>query len=163
MAKTVTTPATHASLDAAREALVGGVVKTGELITNYAVTLNREFDLVDSTGAVTSKWFDLKGKLAVPVKAERTKFAEAFAARGFDKPTIDVYWQRVKKAAGKVYTENRVSGGSDPAAQCLSDLKTILNRVYKMEENGTETEWSDHKDVLLEVYAALGGDVDKLG
>lgn len=164
MATAIITPvAPVVSLDAAREALVLGVVKTGDLIATYAGALNVAFNLTDNTGAVTTAWYDLKGKLAAPVKAERAKFVEAFVQRGFEKPTIDVYWQRVKVAAGKVYTQNRVAGANDPAALCLSDLKTILNRIFKMEEDGVETDWSDEKAFLMDVYSRMGGDVDKIG
>lgn len=159
----VAAPSLTINLDQARENLVHGVATTGELITAYATAMNQSFDLIGNDGKITTKWFDLKGKLAAGVKAEREKFVEAFKARGFDQGTIDVYWQRVKKAAGKVYTQNRVSGDSDPAALNLSDLKTLINRIFKMEEDGKETDWSDEKEVLMDVYSRMGGDVDKLG
>lgn len=164
MTATLVTPlAPVVSLDALRGALVEGVAKTGDLIMAYAQGMNREFNLLDNQGKVTTPWFDLKGKLAAPVKAERAKFVEAFQARGMEKATIDVYWQRVKIAAGKVYTQNRVAGGSDPAALNLADLKTLINRIFKMEEDGVDSEWSDEKAVLMDVFARMGGDPDKLG
>lgn len=167
MSATLVTPATVVapvvSLDALRGALVEGVAKTGDLINAYAVGLNQAFDLRDNQGYVTTKWFDLKGKLAAPVKAERVKFVEAFTARGLDKGSIDVYWQRVKIAAGKQYTQNRVAGANDPAALNLADLKTLINRIFKMEEDGKDSEWSDEKAVLMDVFGRMGGDVEKLG
>lgn len=167
MTATLVTPVAHVapvvSLDALRGALVEGVAKTGDLIRDYAQGMNQAFNLVDNQGKVTTPWYDLKGKLAAPVKAERTKFVEAFTARGMEKATIDVYWQRVKVAAGKVYTQNRVAGGSDPEALNLADLKTLINRIFKMEEDGVDSEWSDEKAVLMDVFGRMGGDVEKLG
>lgn len=151
------------SLDAAREALVGGIAKTGELIINYATALNQAFDLLDNQGNVTTKWFDLKGKLAAPVKAEREKCKAAFASRGIETASFDVYWGRIKDAAGRVKTQNRVAGGNDPEALNLSDLKTIINRIFKMEEDGKDSDWSDHKKALMDVYEDMGGDSSKLG
>ena len=151
------------SLDAAREALVSGVAKTGELILSYAQALNQSFNLLDNQGNVTTAWWDLKGKLAAPVKAEREKCKAAFAARGIDGPSFDVYWQRIKTAAGRPASQNRVSGGNDPEALNLSDLKTLINRIFKMEEDGKDSDWSDEKAVLMDVFSRMGGDVEKLG
>lgn len=151
------------SLDAAREALVSGVAKTGELITNYATGLNQAFNLLDNQGNVTTNWWELKGKLAAPVKAEREKCKAAFASRGIDGASFDVYWQRIKTAAGRPASQNRVSGGNDPEALNLSDLKTLINRIFKMEEDGKDSDWSDHKAALMDVYQDMGGDTSKLG
>lgn len=151
------------SLEAAREALVGGIVKTGELILNYAQALNQAFDLLDNQGKVTTKWFDLKGKLAAPVKAERELCKAAFAARGIETASFDVYWGRIKDAAGRVKVQNRVAGGNDPEALNLADLKTIINRIFKMEEDNKETDWSDEKSILMDLFERMGGDTSKLG
>jgi hypothetical protein len=151
------------SLDAAREALVSGVAKTGELIANYAQGLNQHFNLLDNQGVVTTPWWEIKGKLAAPIKAEREKCKAAFAARGIEAASFDVYWQRIKAAAGRPASQNRVSGGNDPEALNLSDLKTLINRIFKMEEDGKESDWSDEKAVLMDVFARMGGDVEKLG
>lgn len=151
------------SLDAAREALVSGVAKTGELISNYAGALNQAFDLIDNQGKITTKWFDLKGKLAKPVKVEREMCKAAFAARDIDTASFDVYWGRIKDAAGRVKTQNRVAGGADPEAMNLSDLKTLINRIFKMEEDGKDSDWSDHKSALMEIFEEMGGDSSKLG
>jgi hypothetical protein len=166
MSATLVTPANTAtvvSLDSARAAVVEIAGKTGEVLSTYATALNQSFDLLGADGKVTTKWFDLKGKLAAPIKAERTKFVEAFKAKGFEQGTIDVYWSRVKDAAGRIKTQNRVSGDSDPAALNLADLKTLINRIFKMEEDGKETDWSDEKAVLMDVFGRMGGDVEKLG
>lgn len=151
------------SLDAVREAFVSGIAKTGELLTNYANALNQAFDLTDNQGLVTTKWFELKGKLAAPVKAEREKCKALFAARGIDTDSFNVYWGRIKDASGRVKTQNRVAGGNDPEALNLSDLKTIINRIFKMEEDGKDSDWSDHKAALMDVYESMGGDSNKLG
>ena len=159
----VAAPSLVVNLDTARVALAEGVKKTGDLISTYATALNQTFDLIGSDGKVTTKWFDLKGKLAAPIKEERTKFVAAFEARGFEKATIDVYWSRVKDAAGRVKTQNRVAGSTDQASLNMEDLKRLINRIFKMEEDGVDSEWSDEKAVLMDVYARMGGDTDKLG
>ena len=151
------------NLDAKRSALVEGITKTGELIANYAVALNQAFDLVDNAGKVTTKWFDLKGKLAQGIKAERVKFVEAFTARGFEKGTIDVYWSRVKDAAGRVKTQNRVTGSASQHDLNMEDLKRLINRIFKMEEEGADSEWSNEKAALMGVYGRMGGKTDDLG
>ena len=150
----VTSPALPSILDDARNAVVDVAGKTGEVLATYAKTLNDVFGL---------GWYGFKGKEAKGIKAERVKFVDAFKAKGFEQVTIDVYWSRVKDAAGRVKTQNRVSGATDPAAACLSDLKTIINRIFKMEEDDVETDWSDEKAMLMDVYSRMGGDVDKLG
>lgn len=151
------------NLDAARSALVEGVKKTGDLIADYAQALSVEFTLYDNQNKVTTPWWELKGKLAAGIKAERAKFVAAFEARGFEKATIDVYWSRVKDAAGRVKTQNRVAGSGDPESLNMEDLKRLINRIFKMEEEGKDSEWSDEKAILMDVYARMGGDTDKLG
>ena len=159
----VAAPSLVIDLDAAEDALVNGVAKTGELITNYAMGLNQAFNLVGADGKVTTPWWELKGKLATGIKARRAKFVEKFQARGFEKATIDVYWSRVKDAAGRVKVSNRVEGSTDQASLNMEDLKRLINRIFKMEEDGVDSEWSDEKAILMDVYARMGGDTDKLG
>jgi hypothetical protein len=87
---------------------------------------------VDNEGNVTSKWYELKGKLKSGVNDERKLFVEAFKAEGFGDATITVYWQRVKEASGYVTAGNKVSGGSsDVDAKTLAELKTLINRIFK--------------------------------
>lgn len=160
---TVTVVSPVISLDAAREALVSGIVKTNELFAAYATALNQAFDLVDNQGNITTKWFDRKGKLAAPIKAERELCKAAFAARGIETASFDVYWGRIKDAAGRPVSQNRVAGGGDPEALNLSDLKTLINRIFKMEEDGKDSDWSDHKRALMDIYEDMGGDAKKLG
>jgi len=42
-------------------------------------------------------------------------------------------------------------------------LKTIINRIFKAEEAGTECKASEVKGELMTAYAILGGDIDQLG
>jgi hypothetical protein len=160
---TSTTTAPVLSLDATRDALASGVKGTGDLIRNYASAMCREFNLVNPQGEITTPWYDLKGALAKGVKGERTKFVDAFTQRGLDKPTIDVYWGRVKDASGRVKTQNRVTGGAQVDAQNLADLKTIINRIFKAEEADIDTPWSNVKEALMDAFEMMGGDTDTLG
>ena len=151
------------SLLDARSELVKTAKKTGQVILNYAKALDQTFDLVDNEGNVTTKWFDLKGKLKAGVKAEREIFANEMQKAGFGKPTIDVYWQRVKEASGYVTAGQRVKGSESTDDKTKADLKTIINRIFKAEENGETCASSDFKGQLMDIYESLGGDVDNLG
>ena len=83
---------------------------------------------------------------------------------GYSKSTIDVYWQRVKEASGYVTAGNRVSAGStDVDAKTKAELKTMINRIFKAEEEGTTCEASDIKHLLIDAYTALGGNDSDLG
>lgn len=163
----VTVPASTEKLAAARLAVANVArdteKKTGEVIATYAAAMNETFNVTDGKGGIVAAWYELKGKNKAPVKAEREAFAALFVERGFDTATIDVYWSRVKRASGKPAGAPRVSGASDPAGACLADLKTMINRIFKMEEEGSESPWSDEKAVLMDVYGRMGGDVEKLG
>jgi hypothetical protein len=152
---------TIVNLDKARTALVSQVGKIGEVIQGYADGLSQTFDLVGNDGAVTTKWYDLQGVLNKPVKAERALFVDAMLKRGYDKPTIDTYWARVKKAAGHVPAGNKVSGGAqDIDAKTLAELKTILNRIFN---DDTDSKSQQVKGILVDAYVQLGGDAMKLG
>ncbi len=152
------------NLDAARGAFIGGLVKTGEVLKTYAEGMNQAFDLRDNEGNITTKWYDLKGKLKAGVNDERAKFVADMKAAGYEKGTIDVYWGRVKEAAGRTKTSTRVTGGEvDVDAKTMADLKTIINRIFKAEEKGATCTASDYKGALMEVFEGLGGDVDTLG
>jgi hypothetical protein len=151
------------SLIDTRIALVGAAKKSGQVVKLYAKALEQAFDLADNQGQVTTKWFDLKGTLKKGVKAEREAFVVAMTAEGFGKPTIDVYWQRVKEASGYVTAGNRVKGSTDIDDKTKAELKTIINRILKAEEEGVSCIASDYKGMLMEVFESLGGDIDKLG
>ena len=118
-----------ANLDSTRTAVANVAGKTGEVIGAYGVAMCQAFNLTDKDGNITTPWYDLKGKLSQGVKDERAKFSSAMEAKGFAKPTIDVYWQRVKEASGRVKTVNRVTGGNSVDDMNIRDLKTILNRI----------------------------------
>lgn len=153
------------NLDNARHNLVGGMVKTGEVLKIYADAMNQAFTLRDNEGKVTTPWWELKGKLKAGVTEERAKFVAEMQAAGFEKGTIDVYWQRVKEASGKAKgTATRVTGGdTDVDAKTVAELKTIINRIFKAEEAGTDCLASEYKRTLMDVFEQMGGDLDKLG
>ena len=151
------------NLTEAREALVSAAAKTGGVILTYAQGLNAAFDLVDNQGNITTKWFDLKGKLKAGVKAERALFVAAFEAAGFTTGTVDVYWQRVKEASGYVTAGNRAKGGTDTDAKTIAELKTMINRIFKSEESGEDCKASSFKSNLMDVFEGMGGDIDTLG
>jgi hypothetical protein len=155
-------------LSIARGALVEGVAKTGDLIKNYALTLDQVFDLKDVNGNVIAKWFTLTGKDKKGIKAERALFVAAMIARGHVKPdgkptaTVDTYWARVKEASGYV-AKGKVSGGTDVDSKTLAELKTMINRILKSEEDGQDCNASQWKGDLMQVFEGMGGDVDTLG
>jgi hypothetical protein len=155
-------------LDQAEIALVDGVSKTGELIQGYADVLCQVFDRKDSNGNVTEKWFNLVGAEKKGIKARRASFVQRMINRGHVKAdgkpsaTVDVYWQRVKEASGYV-PKGRVTGGTDVDSKTLAELKTMINRILKSEEDGQECNASMFKGNLMEVFEGMGGDVDNLG
>lgn len=152
------------NLTETRTKLVSGIGKVGELISGYSVALNQAFDLVDNQGEVTTKWFDLKGKLKAGIKAERANFVADMTKAGYGKSTIDVYWQRVKEASGYVTAGNRVKAGStDIDAKTMAELKTMINRIFKAEEEGVTCDASEIKGLLIDAFTSLGGDADILG
>jgi hypothetical protein len=151
---------TIVNLDKARSALVNQVGKIGEVIQGYADGISQTFDLVDDAGNVTTKWYDLQGALNKPVKAERDNFKTAMEAKGYTKATIDVYWQRVKQAAGYQTAGNRASATADTDAKTLAELKTILNRIFNDE---TDCKAQHIKAPLIEAFVFMGGDAMKLG
>lgn len=155
-------------LDNARNALVNEVSKTGEVIQGYANVLCEVFNRKDTEGNTIEHWFNLVGKDKKGIKEERARFVTAMIARGFVKPdgkpsaTVDTYWQRVKEASGYV-PKGRVSGGTDVDSKTLAELKTMINRILKAEEDGQDPSASMFKGQLMEIFEGLGGDVDTLG
>lgn len=149
---------------AARRNVVSAAKGTGEVIQGYADALCMAFNVrALETGDMVKPWYELKGKDAKGVRAERAEFVTAMTEAGFKKGTIDVYWQRVKEASGYVTAGNRVKGASDTDGKTLTELKTIINRIFKAEESGEDCKASEVKGLLMEAYEALGGDVDNLG
>lgn len=145
--------------------LVKGAKVTGDLISNYAEALCTMFHQVNEHGEVLTPWYELKGKTKAGVKEERAAFAADMSSAGFGTGTTDVYWQRVKEASGYITPKNRVSGSTGVDAKNLSDLQTIINRIFKAEEAGDSSaeRSSEYKGQLMEIFEGLGGDPDKLG
>lgn len=145
----------------ARKGVVKVARSTGEVIKTYADALSF-FDQVADNGDVT-KWYELKGKAKQGIKAERQAFVQEMTEAGYGKGTIDVYWQRIKEASGYQTTGNRVKGAMSTDDRNQADLKTILNRIFKAEESGEDCVSSDFKGQLMDIFEALGGDVDTIG
>jgi hypothetical protein len=149
---------------AARRNLVKAAKGTGEVIQGYADALCLAFNVrALETGAPITPWYELKGKDKKGVKAERELFVADMTEAGFNDGTVKVYWQRVKEASGYVTAGNRVKGASDTDGKTLAELRTIINRIFKAEESGEDCKASEHKGTLMEVFEALGGEVDTLG
>jgi hypothetical protein len=161
----ITTTAIDAGIVAsARRNLVSAARGTGEVIQGYADALCLSFNVrALEVGTTITPWFELKGKDAKGIKAERALFVTAMEEAGFKEGTINVYWQRVKEASGYVTAGNRVRGATDTDGKTVAELKTIINRIFKAEESGEQCKASDIKGLLMEAFEALGGDVDTLG
>jgi hypothetical protein len=161
----ITTTAIDSGIVAsARRNLVKAAKGTGEVIQGYADALCLTYNVrALDTGAALTPWYELKGKDAKGIKAERAEFVTAMTEAGFNDCTVKVYWQRVKEASGYVTAGNRVKGASDTDGKTLTELKTIINRIFKAEESGEDCKASDVKGLLMEAFEALGGDVDTLG
>jgi hypothetical protein len=158
-----TAPGALVTLEAARGAAVAVAGKTGEVLQVYAAALCAAFDLVDSTGKVTSRWFELKGKLKAPVTKERSEFKTQMEAAGH-KANVHVYWQRVKQASGYVTAGDAAKAAQSVDDKTLADLKTILNRIFKAESESVECDGSSEaKGLLIEAFESMGGDIEKIG
>ena len=143
---TSTAPAIDTGIVAeARRKLVTAAKGTGAVIQGYADALCMAYNVSDTSGTNVTAWFELVGKEKKGIKAERALFVESMTEAGFGKPTVDVYWQRVKEASGYV-PKGRVTGGTDVDAKTAAELKTIINRILKGQEDGQ----SNHADVILE-------------
>lgn len=151
-------------LSVARDNLFEGFGKIGTVITAYATALCYAFDTTDEeTGERVTPWYELVGALKKPIKEERARFVAGLEALGYKKGTIDVNWQRVKEASGYQTAGNRAKSNQSADEKNLSDLRTIINRVLKSEEDGADTKWSEVKGDLIEAFEAMGGEVDNLG
>jgi hypothetical protein len=141
-----------------RNALVEGVTKTGVVIDNYSNAIASVFDRKDTNGNVIAKWYALEGKEKKGIVAEKALFANTLMDRdakfiksididGKRTPTatVDTYWQRVKIASGYV-PKGKLKGSNDVDTKTATELKTMINRILKAEEDGQEC----HASVILE-------------
>lgn len=136
-----------------RGALVHNSVKTGTVLKAYATALEKAFG---------AKWYELVGKAKAGVTSEYRLFKAAMIESG-QEHNVSMYWQRVKKASGYVVNGNKVSATLSPDDKNMMELKIIINRIFKSEENGDECLSSEYKGALMDVFAALGGNVMDLG
>ena len=152
----------ESALSVTRKSLIAGIGKIGDLISAYGIDLAKQFDLKDSDGKVTTKWFDCKGKLAKGVKAERALFKADMLEAGYSVATTDVYWQRVKESDGYVTAGNTVKGQDTIDSKTFAELKTILNRILGAESDDEGSEKSQKaKSDLLMAFEIMGGDSAK--
>ena len=146
-------------LSQSRQSLIDGIGKIGDLISAYGVDLAKQFDLKDSEGNVTTKWYDTTGKLAKGVRDERAIFKADMVKAGYSVPTVDVYWQRVKESDGYVTAGNKVKGQDTIDAKTFAELKTILNRILGSESDDEGCYKSQKaKADLLMAFEVMGGD-----
>ena len=152
-------------LDIAENALVEGATKTGELIQAFADAMCQVFNVYAENGQLVSPWYDLRGKDAKGIKVRRASFVTKMIARGHvkegttDKPsaTVDTYWARVKSASGYV-PNGKVSGSPDVDKTTASELKTMINRIEKVESEGKDCHASTILDNLKNNYFVLVGE-----
>jgi hypothetical protein len=137
----------------ARGSLITNSVKTGAVLKTYATALEAAFG---------AKWYELVGKANAGVKSEYKMFKSAMIESGQEN-NVSMYWQRVKKASGYVPNGNKVSATVSPDGKNREELKTIINRIFKSEENGEMIASSDYKRPLMDIFEALGGNVMDLG
>jgi hypothetical protein len=158
---TVTTPVIT-NLDIARNNLVAEIGSIGEVIQGYANEMNIAFDVYGTNGELISKWYELKGKDKKGVKFERDNFKTAMLEHGYETPTVDVYWQRVKEASGYQTAGNRATAESTLDSKTLKDLKTMLNRILNDEsEEGNEMSQLAKNELMFIFTEYFGGDVEK--
>ena len=161
-------------LSIARNALVEGVTKTGVVIDNYSSAIASVFDRKDTNGKIIAKWFDLDGKEAKGIKAEKSLFANTLMDRDpkfikeiktnadgtvtrLHTATVDTYWQRVKVASGYV-PKGKLKGSNDVDAKTATELKTMINRILGAEEAGQECHASTILENLKNSYFVLTGE-----
>jgi hypothetical protein len=159
---TVTTAVTLSNLDIARGNLVAEIGSIGEVIQGYANEMNLAFDVYGTNGELISKWYELTGKDKKGVKFERDNFKTAMLDHGYETPTVDVYWQRVKEASGYQTAGNKATAESTLDSKTLKDLKTIINRILADEsEEGNEMSQKAKNDLMYVFTQYFGGDVEK--
>lgn len=156
----ITTTAIDSGIVAnARRNFVIGVKGTNEVLQGYADALCLSFNVrALDTGAMLKPWYELRGKDAKGVKAERAEYVTAMEEAGFKEGTINVYWQRIKEASGYVTAGNRVKGTSDTDGKTATEMKTIINRILKAEEDGEDCHASTILETLKDAYYVLTGE-----
>jgi hypothetical protein len=141
------------ALDVARVKMVDTATSTGQVIQGYADSM---------TIAFGAAWYDAKGSLGKAVKVERAEFKAAMISGGFEVTTIDVYWGRVKVAAGYVTAGNKAKGTATLDSKTLSELKTILNRIMDTDPDEEGAELSNQaKASLIDALETMGGSMEK--
>lgn len=165
MDSVVTQPLAPSALEIARNGVVKVMGNTGEVIKGYADVMCSTFNILSTAGELVTPWYELKGKARAGVKAERALFVSACELGGHKTGTIDVMWQRVKEASGYITSGNRVKGNNGVDDKTKAELFTMINRIFKAEEEGDSSAElsSENKGKLMDIYANLGGDIDKLG
>lgn len=155
----ITTAIDSGIVAGARREFVKGLKGTNDVLQGYADALCMAFNVrALETGALVTPWFELKGKEAKGVKAERDLFVTDMTEAGFKDGTIKVYWQRVKEASGYVTAGNRVKGATDTDGKTATELKTIINRILKAEEDGEDCHASTILETLKDAYIVLTGE-----
>lgn len=137
------------SLDKVRVELGNGLMKTGELLGKYAHTMTEAFG---------AEWWAATGETKKLVKAEHDKFISMAETKlKWSRSQIDVYWSRVKDAAGRVKAQNKVKAALDIDAVTAKELTTMLNRILGAEpETCPKSQLA--KKYLLDAATALGID-----
>ena len=142
----------YGELDRARDAYIEGLANTGLVLRTYAVAMNTEFGF---------GWWDAKGDIKKLVKLEHDRFVSAGETKlSWTRSQIDVYWSRVKDAAGRPVKVGKVSGGNSVDDLNIRDIKTILNRILGADEDSAPLSFKA-KDLLLEVADLIGIDTEK--
>ena len=146
------------ALVTARSALTESASSDKLGVANYAAAINGIFGM---------NWYENE-TCRKGVKAERELFKRAMTEKGHDEKIERVYWQRVKVAAGYQTSSMKVKGSETLDQKTMKELKTIINRIIAVEdstegidENGRLS--AENKKALMNVYAAMGGDVLTLG
>jgi hypothetical protein len=135
----------------ARIELGKGLLKTGDLITSYAIAMNEAFGL---------GWWDAKGEIKKTVKIEHTAYVDmCMDELGWTRSNTDKQWSEIKDKAGRPKKAGKVSGGNSIDDLNIRDLKTILNRIL-----GADTDEAplSHKakELFLEAADLLGIDTE---
>lgn len=131
----------------ARVELGKGLLKTGDLIKSYALSMNKAFGF---------GWWDAKGEIKKAVKTEHTAYIDmCMNELKWTRSNTDKQWSEIKDAAGRPKKEGKVSGGNSIDEMNIRDLKTVLNRI--------EGSTSDEAPLSHKIFADLAYLADQLG